>query len=97
MDISSSRACRPTPPVPDAENTAAPASPHSLQCVCDWTDRPALFKRLEVEIQRDLAAGKLPPVQPFHAMAYPVSAELALAISRKYAEHCLQAAQRWVG
>jgi tetratricopeptide (TPR) repeat protein len=85
-----------TAPGPAAEHTTALACPRSLQCVCDWTDRPALFKRLEVEIQRDLAAGKLPPVQPFHAMAYPVSAELALAISRKYAEHCLQAAQRWV-
>lgn len=34
---------------------------------------------------RDLAAGRLPSVQPFHAMAYPFSAELALRISTKYA------------
>ena len=57
---------------------------HSLQCICDWTDRPSLFLRLENEVRRDLAAGRLPPVQPFHAMAYPFSAELALAISAKY-------------
>ncbi len=44
-----------------------------------------MFKRLEVEVQRDLAAGKLPPVQPFHAMAYPFGAALALAI------RCVQA------
>ena len=35
------------------------------------------------QVRRDLAAGRLPPVQPFHAMAYPFSAELALAISAK--------------
>lgn len=67
---------------------------HSLQCVCDWTDRPSLFSRLDKETRRDLASGRLPPVQPFHAMAYPFSAELALAISMKYAEHCALAASR---
>jgi protein O-GlcNAc transferase len=67
---------------------------HSLQCVCDWGDRPALFVRLEQEVRRDLGAGRLPSVQPFHAMAYPFSAELALAISMRYAEHCSLAASR---
>ncbi|KAK9832813.1 hypothetical protein WJX81_003940 [Elliptochloris bilobata] len=67
---------------------------HSLQCVCEWHDRPALFARLEAEVRRDLAAGRLPPVQPFHAMAYPFSAELALAISAKYAEFCAATAAR---
>jgi protein O-GlcNAc transferase len=67
---------------------------HSLQCVCDWADRPALFVRLEQEVRRDLGAGRLPSVQPFHAMAYPFSAELALAISMRYAEHCSLAASR---
>ena len=67
---------------------------HSLQCVCDWTERPALFARLEQEVRRDLAAGRLPSVQPFHAMAYPFSAELALQISLRYAEHCSLAASR---
>ncbi len=23
---------------------------HSLQCVCEWRDRPALFQRMEVEV-----------------------------------------------
>jgi hypothetical protein len=41
--------------------------------------------RLEMEVRRDLAAGRLPSVQPFHAMAYPFPAELALQISTKYA------------
>jgi len=45
-------------------------------------------------VLRDLAANKLPPVQPFHAMAYPFSASLALAISAKYAEFCAITASR---
>ncbi|KAK9815277.1 hypothetical protein WJX72_000982 [[Myrmecia] bisecta] len=67
---------------------------HSLQCICEWRDRPALFVRLEGEVRRDLAGGRLPPVQPFHAMAYPFPADLALAISAKYAEHCALTAAR---
>lgn len=67
---------------------------HSMQCVCDWTDRPALFARLEAEARRDIACGRLPSVQPFHAMAYPFPADLALAISAKYAEYCLSNAAR---
>ena len=53
------------------------------QCVCEWGDRDALFVRLDAEVRRELAAGRVPPVQPFHAMAYPFTAELALAISMK--------------
>lgn len=36
-----------------------------------------MFVRLEEEVRRDLAAGRLPPVQPFHIMAYPFPADLA--------------------
>ncbi len=35
---------------------------HSLQCVCDWTDRPALFARLEAEVR------PRPPFQPCSLM-----------------------------
>jgi hypothetical protein len=45
--------------------------------VCEWRDRGSLFVRLEREVRRDLAAGRLPPVQPFHIMAYPFPADLA--------------------
>lgn len=64
------------------------------QCVCDWRDRERLFLRLELEVRRDLAAGRLPPVQPFHAMAYPFPADLALAISKQYAAYCALTAAR---
>ena len=47
------------------------------QCVCEWRERGPLFVRLEREVRRDLAAGRLPPVQPFHIMAYPFPADLA--------------------
>jgi Glycosyl transferase family 41 len=47
-----------------------------------------------LQVRRDLGAGRLPPVQPFHAMAYPFSAELALAISTKYANYCMLTATR---
>src|SRR5205814_2071199 len=40
------------------------------------------------QVRNDLHSGRLPPVQPFHAMAYPFSADLALAISSKYAQYC---------
>ncbi|KAF8058410.1 hypothetical protein HT031_005534 [Scenedesmus sp. PABB004] len=66
----------------------------ALQCVCDWGERRPLFARLEAEVRRDLGAGRLPSVQPFHAMAYPFSAELARAISVRYAEHCALGAAR---
>ena len=47
-----------------------------------------------LQVRNDLACGRLPPVQPFHAMAYPFSVELALAISQKYAQYCALTASR---
>lgn len=46
------------------------------------------------QVRNDLQMGRLPPVQPFHAMAYPFSTELALAISQKYAQFCAVTASR---
>lgn len=37
-------------------------------------------------MRQQIANNEQPSVQPFHAIAYPVSGELALAISRMYAE-----------
>ena len=31
---------------------------HSLQCVCEWRDRPALFQRMEVEVCTHLSSEK---------------------------------------
>jgi protein O-GlcNAc transferase len=60
---------------------------HSLQSVCDWRDREALFGRLQADVEHALAKDELPCVQPFHAMSYPFPAELVLDISRRYAKH----------
>ena len=70
---------------------------HSLQCVCDWRQYGPLFVNLEAQVRKDLDADRLPAVQPFHAMAYPFSAELALKISQKYADTCLKSALRLPG
>lgn len=70
---------------------------HSKQCICDWMERDVLFTRLQKEVERDLEAGKLPAVQPFHAMTYPFSAQLALSISKRYAVECLKAARALPG
>jgi len=70
---------------------------HSMQCVCDWRCRCEVLERLEREVRRDLQAGKLPSIQPFHAMTYPFSAELVLSISKSYAAHCLAMARRLPG
>eukprot|EP00793_Prasinoderma_coloniale_P004610 PRCOL_00000371-RA len=58
---------------------------HSLQCVCDWRQRDLWFERLEVTTRHQISIGQTPAVQPFHAIAYPVSGELALKISERYA------------
>ena len=50
--------------------------------------RGAFNAPLCLQVRNDLHCGRLPPVQPFHAMAYPFSADLALAISSKYAQYC---------
>jgi protein O-GlcNAc transferase len=71
---------------------------HSRQCVCDWAGRREAFARLEREARRDLATpGRLPSVQPFHAMHYPFPRDLVLDITRRYAEYCLAAARRLPG
>lgn len=55
------------PAYPDALANYA----HGLSCVADWRacgGRAALFARVEADVRADLAAGRLPSVQPFHAM-----------------------------
>ena len=61
---------------------------HSMQCICDWTHRQELFVGLEKQVRMSLGSGVLPPVQPFHAMAYPFGEDLALEISKAHARHC---------
>ncbi|OEL18475.1 putative UDP-N-acetylglucosamine--peptide N-acetylglucosaminyltransferase SEC [Dichanthelium oligosanthes] len=68
---------------------------HTLQCVCDWENREAMFHDVEEIIRRQIKMSVLPSVQPFHAIAYPIDPMLALEISRKYAAHCSLIASRF--
>nr|CAB3446600.1 unnamed protein product [Digitaria exilis] len=68
---------------------------HTLQCVCDWENRDAMFRDVEEIIKRQIKMSVLPSVQPFHAIAYPIDPMLALEISRKYAAHCSLIASRF--
>lgn len=70
---------------------------HSLQCVGDWSQRAELFSSLEGNVNKELDAGALPSVQPFHALSYPFSSNLVLEISKKYALHSLMLAKRMPG
>eukprot|EP00889_Picochlorum_renovo_P004787 jgi/Picre1/31817/NNA_007166.t1 len=67
---------------------------HSLQSVCDWTDRHGMFSALQSQIAWEIDHDILPTVQPFQALSYPVSSEIALKISQRYAEHCIQSAEK---
>jgi hypothetical protein len=53
---------------------------HTLQCVCDWDDRDNKFIEIEAVVRRQIKMRVLPSVQPFHAIAYPIDAMLALEI-----------------
>uniref|UniRef100_A0A0D9VG28 Probable UDP-N-acetylglucosamine--peptide N-acetylglucosaminyltransferase SPINDLY n=1 Tax=Leersia perrieri TaxID=77586 RepID=A0A0D9VG28_9ORYZ len=68
---------------------------HTLQCVCDWENRTAMFRDVEEIIRKQIKMSVLPSVQPFHAIAYPIDPMLALEISRKYAAHCSLIASRF--
>jgi len=70
---------------------------HSFQSVCDWSSRRECFANLERYIYDNVESDQLPCVQPFHALSYPFSAELALQISKKYAKYCLQNALQLPG
>ncbi|XP_015626031.1 probable UDP-N-acetylglucosamine--peptide N-acetylglucosaminyltransferase SEC [Oryza sativa Japonica Group] len=68
---------------------------HTLQCVCDWENRNAMFRDVEEIIRKQIKMSVLPSVQPFHAIAYPIDPMLALEISCKYAAHCSLIASRF--
>jgi protein O-GlcNAc transferase len=92
----SGRTCAPSSqPPPTASRHTHPHPPHTTAAHAHARVHATRHHhRHHHKVRRDLAAGRLPSVQPFHAMAYPFSAELALAISIRYAEHCALAAAR---
>jgi len=60
---------------------------HTLQFVCDWTDRDEMFNKLQAVTKHQLDTGCVPSVQPFHAMIYPcIGTETTIAIAKTYAQ-----------
>uniref|UniRef100_A0A7S1G9A1 protein O-GlcNAc transferase n=1 Tax=Bicosoecida sp. CB-2014 TaxID=1486930 RepID=A0A7S1G9A1_9STRA len=59
---------------------------HTLQTVCDWRDRDAIFQRTWELIHEQMARHEVPAVQPHHALAYPFSAAKQLEIAQHYAQ-----------
>ena len=60
---------------------------HSLVFICDWSTREQDFRRLKALLRDQLAEPtKLPSVQPFHALVYPLSCAEMLALARRYAQ-----------
>ena len=54
--------------------------------ICDWTKREEDFGRLYTLLTEQLAKkGSLPSVQPWHALAYPLSLSELLQLSKRYA------------
>lgn len=70
---------------------------HTLQCVCEWSERDANFRLLEADIKKHLARGEPAAVQPFHVMAYPMDPSLVLELTREHSRHVSLAASRMVG
>lgn len=58
---------------------------HTLQTVCDWRDRDAIFAKTWEIIHEQMSRSEVPAVQPHHALAYPFSAAKQLEIAQHYA------------
>eukprot|EP00697_Spironema_sp_BW2_P001466 gnl/Spiro4/11968_TR6321_c0_g1_i1.p1 gnl/Spiro4/11968_TR6321_c0_g1~~gnl/Spiro4/11968_TR6321_c0_g1_i1.p1 ORF type:complete len:832 (+),score=280.79 gnl/Spiro4/11968_TR6321_c0_g1_i1:69-2498(+) len=59
---------------------------HSLQMLCDWTNRDEVYKKLVDITMGQLASGAVPSVQPFHALCYPFPPQLLHDICQSYAD-----------
>lgn len=67
-----------------------------LQTIADWRQREELIRWLEGMVLVDLQAGRMPAVQPFHAVSYPFSVSLTKAISVAYSLECERVAQKLI-
>lgn len=66
---------------------------NSMQCIADWRNRDSYITKLEQIVREELAQGKVPAVQPFHAMGYPFPCDLLKEISESYANKCMLTVQ----
>eukprot|EP00698_Gefionella_okellyi_P025317 TRINITY_DN9239_c0_g1_i1.p1 TRINITY_DN9239_c0_g1~~TRINITY_DN9239_c0_g1_i1.p1 ORF type:complete len:943 (-),score=155.89 TRINITY_DN9239_c0_g1_i1:1066-3804(-) len=58
---------------------------HCLQMICAWRDRDVMIGQLYDTINKQLAMGQAPSVQPHHALVYPLDRETILMLSKAYA------------
>jgi protein O-GlcNAc transferase len=75
---------------------------HAMMTVCDWTNYDEHFQRLSNELSTQLGGlvdgindghhgpWMLPSVQPFHALAYPLSLSELQLIAHRYAQRAKQ-------
>lgn len=56
---------------------------HCLQIVCEWKGRDEVFATTKSIVDSQLADGRLPAVQPHHALVYPLPTDTQLAIAKR--------------
>ncbi|KAL3931678.1 MAG: hypothetical protein SGPRY_001020 [Prymnesium sp.] len=66
---------------------------HTYQFVSDWSEHASNMKLLEHCLDRQLAEGQCPSMQPFHAFMYPIHLSKVKQLSSAYAQRALQAAK----
>ena len=65
---------------------------HTCQFLADWTQREPHMAIIEQVVDRQLAEGACPSVQPFHAFVYPLPHEKLLALAAAYARRAQEQA-----
>eukprot|EP00762_Andalucia_godoyi_P002196 ANDGO_07469.mRNA.1 putative UDP-N-acetylglucosamine--peptide N-acetylglucosaminyltransferase S2.4.1.- len=72
---------------------------HAMTTVCMWENREAILQCVISVVETQLKSSVFPSMQPFHALAYPVSPELFRGVCTAYAERAklsaLQSFQLW--
>ena len=65
---------------------------HTLIFVADWREYESNIQALELSLDQQLAEGKLPAVQPFHAFVYPIHLNKIKLLACAYAKRAEQVA-----
>ncbi|KAL1523648.1 hypothetical protein AB1Y20_018583 [Prymnesium parvum] len=66
---------------------------HTYQFISDWSEHTSNMRALEHCLDRQLAEGQCPSMQPFHAFMYPLHLSKVKRLSQAYAQRSLEVAQ----
>ena len=66
---------------------------HTVQLTCEWTDHAANMRMLETCLDRQLADGVCPSMQPFHAFMYPIPLLKVKRLAQAYAMRAVECAK----